>query len=395
METNLSDNKQLIDKYYCSNIWKTVYLTTGGEVLPCCVYTDRNKLDLNLQSIHNSTELVNARKKVLSGDLNNLEGCQLCRQEENSGIERSYRYNSNTKDPGIQNITSVNKEVTFLSIEKVDVRLGNICNFACNFCNANNSHTIAKEQGKTVLNNWFKNKDQIFANIQKYTNLKYLNVAGGEPFYNLVDFYHLLDSIKDKSNINIKIITNVSKYDSGIINELLKFNEVQINLSIDATEKYIEYSRYKSKWRTIENNTIKYLKLRDTHPEKFRLSVVPTFSVYTIVDAVNLCKWLDLHDLTAYAELVTWPKSQQIKMFQPKLLHTIYRELKPYLYGDKNYVFQNASDLAKKIDNAIIDNDIEPRYIDKFWKDQQFFESKRKNYSLKEHFQEHFEQLKT
>ena len=50
MATNISDNqrKQLVDKYYCSNIWKTVYLTTGGEVLPCCVYTDRNKVQPNL-----------------------------------------------------------------------------------------------------------------------------------------------------------------------------------------------------------------------------------------------------------------------------------------------------------------------------------------------------------
>ena len=59
------------------------------------------------------------------------------------------------------------------SIEKVDIRLGNVCNFACNFCNANNSHTIAKERGETVLNNWFENKNEIFAasTLSKLRNL--------------------------------------------------------------------------------------------------------------------------------------------------------------------------------------------------------------------------------
>jgi len=398
MATNISDNqrKQLVDKYYCSNIWKTVYLTTGGEVLPCCVYTDRNKVQPNLDNIHNSTELVNARKKVLSGDLNDLNGCRLCREEENNGIERSYRYNSNTKDPSIDNIEATNEFVQDHSIEKVDIRLGNVCNFACNFCNANNSHTIAKERGETVLNNWFENKNEIFANIKNYSNLKYLNVAGGEPFYNLVDFFQLLDTIStyNKSKINVKIITNVSKYDSNIVEELLKFNEVQINFSIDATNQHIEYARYKSKWKTIQTNVKKYLKLRELHPDKIRLSVVPTFSIYTIVDAVNLCKWLDNHDLTAYAELVTWPQSQQIKMFNQKALHKIYGELKPYLYGNKMHVFQNAGDLAKKIDDAILNNDLDQKHINRFWEDQTFFESKRKNYSLQSHLGEYFDCLK-
>lgn len=396
MATDLSDNQQkLINKYYCANIWKTVYLTTGGEVLPCCVYTNRNKIDPNLNNIHNSAELVDVRKKVLTGNLNDLRGCQLCKDEENKGIKRSYRYNSNTKDPSIDNINSINEFVQQSAIEKVDIRLGNVCNFACNFCNSNNSHTIAKERGETVLNNWFENKNEIFANIKNYSNLKYLNVAGGEPFYNLIDFYQLLDNVKNKSNINVKIITNASKYDTNIIKELLHFNEVQINLSIDATGKYIEYARYKSKWSTIENNVKKYLKLRELHPDKIRLSVVPTFSVYTIVDAVNLFKWLHLHDLTAYAELVTWPQSQQIKMFKPKTLHYIHNDLKPYLYYEKSHVLQNPIDLGKKIEDSILDNDIDQKHIDRFWNEQQFFESKRKNYSLEELFGEYFYQIKS
>ena len=396
MEADISDNqrKQLVDKYYCSNIWKTVYLTTGGEVLPCCVYTDRNKVKPNIDNIHNSVELITARKKVLAGELNHLSGCKLCKQEEDNGIERSYRYNSNTKDPSIDNIEATNSIVQDRTIEKVDIRLGNVCNFACNFCNANNSHTIAKEQGKTVLNNWFENKHQIFDNIGRYSNLKYLNVAGGEPFYNLTDFFQLLDTIRNKSKINIKVITNVSKYDRGIVEELLKFNEVQINFSLDATGKHIEYARHRSNWKTIQNNVNKYLKLRELYPDKIRLSVVPTFSIYTIVDAVNLCKWLDNHDLTAYAELVTWPQSQQIKMFEPKALHTIYGEMKPYLYGNKTHVLQNANDLGKKIDDAILNNNLDQKHIDRFWKDQKFFESKRKNYSLEKYFGEYFKFLK-
>ena len=58
------------------------------------------------------------------------------------------------------------------------------------------------------------------------------------------------------------------------------------------------------------------------------------------------------------------------------------------------HVFQNAGDLAKKIDDAILNNDLDQKHINRFWEDQKFFESKRKNYSLQSHLGEYFDCLK-
>ena len=58
------------------------------------------------------------------------------------------------------------------------------------------------------------------------------------------------------------------------------------------------------------------------------------------------------------------------------------------------HVFQNAGDLAKKIEDAILNNDLDQKHINRFWEDQKFFESKRKNYSLEKYFGEYFKFLK-
>ena len=97
-------------------------------------------------------------------------------------------------------------------------------------------------------------------------------------------------------------------------------------------------------------------------------------------------------------------------LLRQSLTHSSYSKFENYerleFLGDRvlgliisNEIFRfypedREGDLAKKIDDAILNNDLDQKHINRFWEDQKFFESKRKNYSLQSHLGEYFDCLK-
>ena len=86
-------------------------------------------------------------------------------------------------------------------------------------------------------------------------NLTEISFAGGEPFI-MPEVEELLIKLaeRNKLDITIRILTNVTTIKTSVLNALEKFNNVTIMASIDGVGEEIEYQRYPASWKTISKN---------------------------------------------------------------------------------------------------------------------------------------------
>ena len=135
--------KNNYNNFYCPAIWKQVHLSTTGEILPCCVYKNDQEPEFIKDSnpeVHNSDIFINDRKKILEKKV--PKGCIYCVKQEAQNI-KSHREHLIDKLTPIRFFAEDNSlQVPPEYIEYLDVRLGNTCNFMCNFGFKQNSLII-------------------------------------------------------------------------------------------------------------------------------------------------------------------------------------------------------------------------------------------------------------
>ena len=397
--------KNNYNNFYCPAIWKQVHLSTNGEILPCCVYKNDGKSeyikDSNLE-VHNSDIFINDRKKIL--DKKVPKGCIYCVKQEAQNIKSHREHLIDKLSPVMATLAPIETtpvrdkslKVGNEEIEYLDVRLGNTCNFMCNFCGPSASHLLAKEALKAIptlfsykeaLNlHQFNNKDvfeKFLKSIDNYPNLKWVHIAGGEPFYMKKELLMLLDAIKNKSQVKVRILTNVSVYDEEIIKKLDDFNKVSLMLSIDSVGKAIEISRWKSNWKLLDENVTKFLELKLKHsPAKYILQFVPAISVFTVMNLPNFLKYVINKKIRAEILFIQDPVEQVVNLLDSEQLRHVKKELRSFEDQKSLYKWCNYDEVLNQLDYYIKNNNVDNSIIREFWKKQDVFEKYRK-YSLK------------
>ena len=376
--------KNNYNNFYCPAIWKQVHLSTKGEILPCCVYKNDGESeyikDSNLE-VHNSDIFINDRKKIL--DKKVPKGCIYCVKQEAQNIKSHREHLIDKLTPVRDKSLKVGNEY----IEYLDVRLGNTCNFMCNFCGPSSSHLLAKEAGyNSTHSHQFNNKDifeKFLKSIDNYPNLKWVHIAGGEPFYMKKELLMLLDAIKNKSQVRVRILTNVSVYDEEIIKKLDDFNKVSLMLSIDSVGKAIEISRWKSDWKLLDENITKFLKLKLKHsPAKYNLQFVPAIGVFTVMYLPDLLKYAINKKIPAEILFIQDPVEQVVNLLDSEQLRHVKKELRSFEDQKSLYQWCNYGEVLNQLDYYIKNNNVGNNVIKRFWERQDFFEKSRK-YSLK------------
>ena len=120
--------------------------------------------------------------------------------------------------------------------------------------------------------------------------------------------------------------------------------------------------------------------------------MVPTLSVFTILDCPQLFEWMT--EMQLETECVTFmeqPSEQQINMLPIDVLQELKQKLLDNTRIDRNLI--NFDDVIVGIDEAIKNNDVSRETIDKFWKWNSYAEEKR-NYKLQEELPELYSKLK-
>ena len=247
---------------------------------------ESNECHTDVSEYWNSKEIVELRQKMLDGE--RPIGCRLCWENEDNGLS-SLRQNVNKgRLDAFKN--RLNKTTLSETPTQIKYTSGNECNLSCRMCLPTFSSRVKKvweilgKEPNTVEDTLLNEKDYILSNR---ANLQYLDITGGEPFYNKNVKSLLKELVKsgDNAHISLHIVTNASRIDHNTVDLLKQFKDVVLSISMDGVGAHQEYIRPGSNWTTFCEN----VKLLTQH--QISLQVVSTISVLNIIHLEKLEQW--------------------------------------------------------------------------------------------------------
>lgn len=290
-----------INDTYCTIAWVHQFISPDGNVLPCCRFKKKyssSEYNVGLKSLEDIflNNPVQQKLREITNENQWHEGCDSCRQEEESKKGTSIRKNYNNNHYLSDNITKP-------EIRWIELALSNECNLKCRMCSSLFSYRIAPDEvelfGKPVVpflkkeNKW-KTDFPIENLFSIIPTLRHVKFTGGEPLLTPNHYKFLKEIIRQgySRNIYLNYSTNMTVPPSEKIIELWKkFKFVEVALSLDGTGSVIEYIRNPSKWEIIEENTIRFLELTKRTDLDVRVGVRSTVMAYNIFNMVELEKW--------------------------------------------------------------------------------------------------------
>ena len=177
--------------------------------------------------------------------------------------------------------------------------LDNICNSACQSCNAELSTKI----GSLESNNYRKinNYDRFFQLPQD--RIVEVDVNGGEPTAS-PNYKKLLKNLPVSVKI-IRINTNGSRVIPEVVALLESGVRVIITLSFDGTGLVHDYARWPIKWSDYKKNVFRYLELRSQY-KNLRLNFWTTVSCLNVGDLDNIVQYASDNNIDhAYGFCIT------------------------------------------------------------------------------------------
>lgn len=302
----MSEKKDL----YCSLAFNSVSFGPHGGSRPCCAVdtyfwreTNHQLADYknHLDTWFNNNEMVKLRKDMLEGKWNPT--CNLCKIREDVGqasTREIFNHTLSRVEEKTKKSWRINTpEVTdFSKIFLLDITTGNKCNSACLMCNSSASSLWAKEQEDITGNtwthpnlNWFS-EENIAPIVDKLTNLKAIQFAGGEPTINdAVTFLlkRLIEQGRSK-DITLGFVTNLT----GISDEMLElwrqFSTKHITISIDGVDKVNEYIRYPFTWKKVTSQLEQLKKIAKQHGD-YHIGLSHTITSLNLCTFGDLVKW--------------------------------------------------------------------------------------------------------
>jgi organic radical activating enzyme len=235
--------------WYCPLPFKHAYVDSTG-VAACC-QTPRQAIAL--RDWANSSYLKQFQQKILSGDM--PAACQGCAdQEKTQG--RSLRTDA---------LADYNNErFSSSSIDFVDYRSNNVCNFKCRTCEPAFSHGIANDaKSSKILKQFYQvfpgktlsvtehNATWIHENIDVINRLM---ITGGEPTL-MPEVRKIVERvIYDQLDTQILITTNGSFTDDFWCEATRLHDKLHWTVSIDAVGDAAEIIRHGTNWSQVERN---------------------------------------------------------------------------------------------------------------------------------------------
>jgi len=321
------------NKTFCMAPWTHTYLSPQMERRLCCAsleqsqnfkqYIDTKNPDdkpvefTTLEEHWNSDYMKSVRKKLMAGE--EIPQCATCNHKLlNSQVYRQHfnRMYSGLIDEAFEK-TNENGH-TELQVTSFDYRFSNLCNFSCRMCGDMLSSSWETENKRHDNFDYDKNpwgRKDIKEQIQKFTDqqvikefteaieekrLREFYWCGGEPLMWKIH-WEAMQRVIDldyADQVYARYNTNFSKidyYGKNLFDDLLvKFQDWQINASIDGTGHIGEYIRTGLKYEQWLEN-IKYAKKFMKHPRQLQLDLTVTLpGLFDLENMYNLSKDLKL-----------------------------------------------------------------------------------------------------
>ena len=259
------------------------------------------------------------------------------------------------------------------------IDLGNYCNSACVFCDPHSSSRIAQEYHRIGFIqdlppvNWTDDPtlvDRFVNTLTKSSHIQYLHFIGGEtvitPAFKIILQALFQDGLNRTATIGFT--TNLTVWDTDVVDLLKQFHSVNLGMSIESFETVNDYVRWPSKlpvvlenldrWQELAGQQGWLLQLRTTptlltigsllsvyeyawtrkisvescnfltEPAVMRPSVLPLKYRLAVID--NMCTWLDQHPVSGNTVLnIRDPNVSQLQNHQDLQSYVNYLENMP------------------------------------------------------------------
>ena len=297
---------------YCPRLDHFVRFNNTGTIGKCGHMTTAPEFT-NWESMQKSSWLADIKKQM---DNNQWPSeCQRCQTTEHSNDPHSIRLNSIKRDTILSKI-----KTDYLILGGV---LDNICNSACQSCNANLSTKI----GSLETKDYIKINNVSLFNKLPMEQVVELDLNGGEPTASPA-YQQLLTDLP----VNVKIIrvnTNGSRLLPNINKILDRKIKLIITLSLDGVENVHDYVRWPITWSNYTKTVNAYTKLKQQHANL-------TLEAWTTVHSLNVGNFDQIED---YARSVGLNHSWAF-LNTPKALNPIYTNT--FTLDAKNKLLNNS-----------------------------------------------------
>lgn len=248
-----------------------VLIRTDSTIKPCCRYKKVIHVnEVNKETI--ATEMNQIQSDLKNGV--NLERCQRCIDEEKNGIiSMRQRHNELFKD-----YFNNNNEIRAL-----EVSFSKQCNSVCRMCDSFCSSKWAENKELLDFSKRWNNtkpgttKENLLDFILSIENLSYIKIMGGEPFLSQDTQKFIKYAKKD---MIVETSMNLTFFPYKNIDDLLKFKQIKLALSVDGLYKVNEYIRG-VKWETVLKNIELWKKYAKEHPN-LKINFNTTCQAYNV-----------------------------------------------------------------------------------------------------------------
>ena len=363
---------------FCMAPWTHTYLSPQMERRLCCSsreestnfkqYIDSNDPDnkelklLSLNDHWNSNYMKDIRVKLMAGE--EIPQCATCNHKLlNAQVYRQHfnKFYSNQIDEAFEK-TNNNGE-TSMEVSSWDYRFSNLCSFSCRMCGDMLSSSWESENRKNGADYETKNlwgrkdiKEQLkkfhdqqvvkeFTEAVENKTVKEFYWCGGEPLMWKIHWTAMqrvvelgfADQVYARYNSNMSRITYFGK---NLFDDVLsKFQDWQINASIDATGEIGEYIRTGLKYdEWLEN--MRYARKFTKHPRQLQLDLTVTLpGLFDLENMYELQKDLKI-PLLCKKVFTFSPDVYMSPLFLPRrLLNKIVMKVKEKYKDEKKNVF--------------------------------------------------------
>ena len=279
---------------------------------------DPRQLESNPAALHNTTEKLDQRFKMLQGE--RPDGCSYCWKLEDTG-EMSDRHYRSGEPWAMQDFEQIRKNpmTTSWTPRYVEVNFNNACNFKCSYCSPQFSTTWAKEVDRygEYPTSPPHNAPEHFQGRRKpiphrednpyvtafwkwwptlYKNLKHFRMTGGEPMMDKNTykvFQYIIDNPKDDLHLNVtsNMCPPDKKLKTKYFNMLQticmqqKVEHVMQFVSVDAWAKQAEYIRFGLDFNRMWDNVDEFL---ERIPQRNSVTFIITYNNLSVVSMRKL-----------------------------------------------------------------------------------------------------------
>ena len=183
--------------------------------------------------------------------------------------------------------------------------LDNICNSACQFCNADLSTKIGSLHGRDYVR--YNNADSFWK--LPVDRIVHLDINGGEPSHSPA-YRHLLANLPDNIQ-SVRLNTNGSRVMTELIPLVDRGVQVTVTVSFDGTDHIHDYVRWPIRWQDFSKNIKEYQAM------PVELNLWTTLNALNIGDFPNILSWVAANNINHSWGILHQPSELDIKHINP------------------------------------------------------------------------------